>query len=202
LFGGSPARSGGLGWWWHTVEDTVDKIDPHFLVRDTQIYAAIIYRFLAQALLPLNVWAAADDLLRHLRAWRQKASQRFDLSMVVERAEEVERLAAQLQSRLDAGADQLETVVICRLNEIIAAVEKPLVRLNYVQSDLYAHDPALSEPPVPLLSPIDALVSSAPASDEEYELLTLLVRRRNRVLHELSEARRGLHEGLSIFEEE
>jgi hypothetical protein len=70
------------------------------------------------------------------------------------------------------------------------------VRLNYVQSDPYAHDPALSEPP--LLSPIDALVSSAPASDEEYELLTLLVRRRNRVLHELSEARRSLREALSV----
>jgi hypothetical protein len=198
MFGGSPARSGGLGWWWHTVEDTVDKIDPDFLVRDTQIYAAITYRFLAEAVLPLHIRAAAANLLGHLRTWQQKAGQRFDLSRVVERAEEVERLAAQFQARLDAGADQLETTAIRRLNEIIAAVEKPLVRLNYTQSDPYGHDPALSEPPVPLLSPIDALVSSDAASDAEYEILTLLVRRRNQVLHELAEGQRSLREGLSV----
>ncbi|MFL5624685.1 MAG: M28 family peptidase [Ktedonobacteraceae bacterium] len=198
MFGGSPAKSGGLGWWWHTTEDTVDKIDPNFLVRDTQIYAVITYRFLAGALLPLNIRAAAEELLRHLRGWQQKAGQRFDLSMVVERAEEVERLAAQFQARLDAGADQLEARVIRRLNAIISAVEKPLVRLNYVQSDPYAHDAALSEPPVPLFSPIDALLAVDAGSDAEYELLTLLVRRRNRVLHELAEGQRHLREGLSV----
>ena len=96
----------------------------------------------------------------------------------------------------------METTAIRRLNEIIAAVEKPLVRLNYTQSDPYGYDPALSEPPVPLLSPIDELVSSDAGSDAEYEILTLLVRRRNRILHELAEGQRGLREGLSVFEKE
>ena len=35
LFGG-----GGLGWWWHTPEDTLDKIDPAFFKRD----AAFLHR--------------------------------------------------------------------------------------------------------------------------------------------------------------
>src|SRR5579885_1676628 len=100
LFGGSPAKSGGLGWWWHTTEDTADKIDPALLVRDTQIYAAIIYHLLSTALLSLNIKASADDLLQHLHTWQQKAGERFDLSMVVRRAEEVQQLARSEERRV------------------------------------------------------------------------------------------------------
>jgi hypothetical protein len=76
------------------------------------------------------------------------------------------------------------------------------VRLNYVQTDPYAHDPALSQPPVPLLAPLDALLSSTPGSDRHYEITTLLVRRRNRILHELAQAHRALQEGLSLLGKE
>lgn len=200
LFGGSPAKSGGLGWWWHTTEDTADKIDPALLVRDTQIYAAIIYHCLSAAILPINIKMSADDLLQHLRAWQQKAGVRFDLSMVVRRAEEVQHLATQLQVQLDNGTDELPGATIQQLNEILQAVEKPLVRLNYTSSDPYSYDPALGQPPVPLFAPIDALVSSIPESSTAYELLTLLVRRRNRVMHGLAEARRRIEEGLATLE--
>lgn len=208
--GGAQAKSGGLGWWWHTPEDTVDKIDHDLLLRDTQIYAAITYRFVSEPLLPLHVQASADDVLRHLRAWQQKAGDRFTLAEVVTRAEDVASLAAQFQSRLDAAATMRITAQSARqltqsarqLNEAIMAIERKLVRLNYVQTDRYAHDPALSEPPVPLLAPIDALVAAAPGSDTEHELTTLLTRRRNRILHELREARRALHHALSVSQQE
>jgi Iap family predicted aminopeptidase len=201
IFSGSAGRGrdGGLGWWWHTTEDTIDKIDPDFLVRDTRVYAAIIHHFLASALLPLDIQASAEDLLHYLRTWQQKAGQRFDLSSVVARAEEVAELAAQFQARLAAATNGASPAALRKLNAIISAVEKPLVRLNYVQADPYAHDPALSQPPVPLLSPLDALLASAPGSDEHYEITTLLVRRRNRLLHELAQARRTLQEGFGLL---
>jgi hypothetical protein len=195
--GGEQANSGGLGWWWHTTEDTVDKIDPDLLVRDTQIYAAITYRFVSELLLPLHVQASADDVLRHLRAWQRKAADRFTLTEVVTRAEEVASLAAEFQSRL-AAATPITPEDARQLNAAIMAVLRKLVRLNYVQTDPYAHDPALSEPPVPLLAPIDTLVAAAAGSDREHEVTTLLTRRRNRILHELREARQALHHALSV----
>ncbi len=73
---------------------------------------------------------------------------------------------------------------------------------NRAQCRPYAHDPALSEPSVPLLAPIDALVAAAPGSDTEHELTTLLTRRRNRILHELREARQALHHALSVSQQE
>jgi Peptidase family M28/PA domain len=203
LTGGRPqAKSGGLGWWWHTPEDTVDKIDPDFLVRDTQIYAAVTYRFLSAPLLPLNVQASAEDLLHHLQVWQQKAGDRFDLATVTDRAAEVAGLAAQFQARVNAAAAQRLTPEVARqLNAAITAVERPLVRLNYVQTDPYAHDPALSEPPGPLLAPLELLLATAPGSDADHEVLTLLVRRRNRIRHELAEARQAIAKGLAIAEQ-
>ena len=41
---GGHGKSGGLGWWWHTPGDTVDKIDPKLLRRDTIIYTLLTYR--------------------------------------------------------------------------------------------------------------------------------------------------------------
>jgi hypothetical protein len=69
-----------------------------------------------------------------------------------------------------------------------------------VRTDPYAHDPALSEPPVPLLAPLELLLAAAPGSDADHEVLTLLVRRRNRIRHELAEARQALRDGLAIAE--
>jgi hypothetical protein len=179
----------------------VDKIDPDFLVRDTRIYAAIAHRLLTSPLLPLDVRAAAEDLLSHLRDWQEKSGDRFDLSPAVTRAKEVAEWASPHQARLDAGEYTLaDAANIPRLNDAVMRAERAMVRLNYTRSDPFEHDPALSQPPVPLLAPIEDLSATDVGSDEENETLTLLVRRRNRVLHGLSEAGRALGAGLALYE--
>ena len=51
LLGGG-GRAGGLGWWWHTTEDTIDKIDPEFLVRDAWLYLALLWELCTRVRLP------------------------------------------------------------------------------------------------------------------------------------------------------
>src|SRR5215218_1591915 len=118
LIGGQGGKSGGLGWWWHTTEDTLDKIDPELLVRDTQIYAAIAYRFLSSRVVPLDVRAAAEELLGQLREWQRRAGERFDLASVVDRAEQVARLADRLQDGLDYVAETMEKQRARQINEL------------------------------------------------------------------------------------
>ena len=199
LLGGPGAKGGGVGWWWHTTEDTVDKIDPDLLVRDTRIFAAATYRFLSEPVLPLDVRASARELLAHLEGWRDRAEGRFDLSAVVSRARDVADLAVRLQLRLESL--EAGTQAGRNPNEALRRADSGLVRLNYVESDLYGQDPALGQPPVPLLLPINDLLLSEPGSDADYENLTLLVCRRNRVLHELSQVERALRDGLAMFGE-
>lgn len=190
LIGGSGAKSGGLGWWWHTTEDTVDKIDPEFLLRDARIYAAIAYKFVAGTVLPLDISASSKELLDHLLDWQRKAGDRFDLSQIVDRTQRLADLCSHYQAqveRSESGEGEIKDS-----NEVIQNVDKILVRLNYTQCDPFEHDPALSQPPVPLLALIDELSRAEPNSGMENELLTLLVRRRNRIQHKLSEAIRLL----------
>lgn len=198
LLGGPGAKGGGVGWWWHTTEDTPDKLDPEFLARDARIYAVVAHRFLSETVLPLDVRASAEELLGHLRNWSEKAGERFDLSSVVSRAEEVAELADSFQQRLEAARENDRSEVAQELNEAVRRVELGLVRLNYARSDPFDHDPAVPQPPVPLLAPIDRLLLTDRGSDEEREITTVLVRRRNRVMHELAQVGMNLRNGSGI----
>jgi hypothetical protein len=198
LLGGPGAKGGGVGWWWHTTEDTPDKLDPEFLARDARIYAAVAYRFLSETILPLDARASTEELLDHLRNWSEKAKERFDLSSVVARAEEVAELADGFQRRLEAVREDDRTELAQKLNEALRRVELGLVRLNYARSDPFDHDPAVPQPPVPLLAPIDRLLLTDRGSDEEREITTVLVRRRNRVMHELAQVGMTLRRGSDI----
>jgi hypothetical protein len=197
LLGGPGAKGGGVGWWWHTTEDTPDKLDPELLARDARVYAAVAYRFLSEVVLPLDVRASADELLGYLRDWREKAQDRFDLSSVVSRAEEIAELAARFQERLDSARASNTSNASRELNEAVRRVELGLVRLNYAQSDPFDHDPAVGQPPVPLLTPVDQLLLTDRESDEGREIATLLVRRRNRVMHELAQVAEKLRKSLT-----
>jgi len=198
LLGGPGAKGGGVGWWWHTTEDTPDKLHPELLARDARIYAVVAHRFLSEAVLPLDVRASAEELLDYLRGWSEKAKERLDLSSVVSRAEEVAELAKRFQERLEAARKAGGSSAARELNEAVRRVELGLVHLNYARSDPFDHDPAVPQPPVPLLAPVDRLLFTDRGSDEEREITTLLVRRRNRVMHELAQVGENLRDGLNI----
>ncbi len=198
LLGGPGAKGGGVGWWWHTTEDTPDKLDPELLARDARIYAVVAHRFLSETVLPLDVRASAEELLDHLRNWNAKAGERFDLFSVVSRAKEVAELADGFQQRLEGARENDGPEVARELNEAVRRVELGLVRLNYARSDPFDHDPAVPQPPVPLLAPIDRLLLTDRGSDEEREITTVLVRRRNHVMHELAQVGMNLRNGSGI----
>jgi len=90
--------------------------------------------------------------------------------------------------------------ITSQINDVIVEADRPLVRLSYVEAALYSPDPARSQPPVPLLSPITQLTESPPGSPNFHALQTLLVRRRNRLLHELDQARRALAAGIQLVD--
>lgn len=187
-------ETGGLGWWWHTPEDTLDKLDPHALARDAEVYRRAVLAFACDPLLPLDVAAEATDLDEHLRTLAVACAGRFELADVLERSGRLVKRAHGAMTRAarlreDAGdADGL-----LRVNRALAAAVRPLVRLGYVERDCFAHDAVSARPPVPLLSvPLRELLATAPGSDAAYAWEVLLTRRRNRVLAELLAAHDAL----------
>src|SRR5207237_5110637 len=75
--------SAGFPWWWHTKDDTIDKIDADVLVLDTKVYLASALRWLNAPVLPLEHGRAARGLLAELETLQAAAGTRFDLTPAV-----------------------------------------------------------------------------------------------------------------------
>src|SRR2546425_1502102 len=101
--------SAGFPWWWHTKDDTVDKIDADVLVLDTKVYLATALRWLNAPLLPLDHGRAAQSLLAELTALQAAPGARFDLAPVLEAAralaERLQRVSALAATPPAAGAE-------------------------------------------------------------------------------------------------
>ena len=77
-------------------------------------------------------------------------------------------------------------------------VKGGLWRQNLAGAVRCSHGATKPQPPVPLLAPVDRLLLTDRGSDEERELTTLLVRSRNRVVHELAQVGENLRNALNI----
>src|SRR5206468_6621071 len=77
------ARAGWLGWWWHAVEDTVDKLDADLLLRDARIYMVALGRLLGVPLVPLSAGAEAKELVDRLEGLHTAAKGALDLKTTV-----------------------------------------------------------------------------------------------------------------------
>jgi hypothetical protein len=95
---GSVSRQadGALGWWWHTPEDTLDKIDPARLTRDTGIFLHVVERLLADPVLPLDYTASATDVRSSLEGLAAVAGGCFDLAPAIIEALRLEGLCTRL----------------------------------------------------------------------------------------------------------
>jgi hypothetical protein len=180
VMGGASRRSAGLGWWWHTPHDTLDKIDPDNLVRDTRVYVHTLWRLLTDEVLPLDYRETAADLAAELRKLADKLGERFDLAPLLARTEALATAATHL-----AGDP-------ARLNAALMATSRALVPLDYTTGDRFAHDPALAQSPWPVLDKIRALADTAPGSDAEKFLTVAATRARNRLGFALDQATAAL----------
>lgn len=181
------SRSGGLGWWWHTPEDTVDKIDPDLLLRDAQIYTAALARLLSSRLLPLSLTAEVREVLELLKSL-QETCPSFDLTTASDRAEVLLDEATRLEAW---GAEHTEDATdnqAATYNRAVSESVRSLIAVNYTSAGPFAHDRAMPMPALPALARVEELAKLPPGSDEARFLTVGLVRGRNRVVWALEEA--------------
>jgi hypothetical protein len=176
--------SAGFPWWWHTRDDTVDKIDDDVLVLDTRVYLASALRWLNAPVLPLDHSRAARALTTELETLQAAAGARFDLSAVletgralVERLDRVNVLAAAGSSARDEA-----------INRALMRLSRVLVPLAYTTGDRFTHDLALPMPPLAGLQRARELAALDPHADVYKFTVAALVRERNRALHALDTA--------------
>jgi hypothetical protein len=194
LSGLSAQPGGGLGWWWHTPDDTLDKIDGANFVRDTQVYLLTCWRLCTLPVLPLDYTETANELRDRLHELQESASGRFDLTPLLV---EVDALHAETE-RLNAAATRSgdDAARAERINAALMAAAHALIPVNYTLAGPYDVDLALDNPVLPGLASVAILATMDPASNDAGFLRTRLVRERNRALHALTTARRAIARAL------
>jgi len=175
--------SAGFPWWWHTKDDTIDKIDPDVLALDTKVYLASALRWLNAPVLPLDHGRAVRGLLAELEALQAAAGARFDLAPAVDAARAlVDRLdrAGGVLAGVDAGTPAAKLDAI---NRGLMRLSRVLVPLSYTSGDPFIHDLALPIPPLAGLQRVRELAALDPDTDAFKFARAALVRERNRAVH-------------------
>jgi hypothetical protein len=206
VFGTEARRGAGTGWWWHTPYDTTDKMDEAILVRDTRIYLGAVWRYLTDPVLPLDFAATARTIGETLTELQVAAGNRFDLTICVQRASEVEKLAARLNHAADVGQRVGKTHRgrtangIVAVNACLVDLQRALVPIMYAGRGRFDHDPALDLPALPALDAARLLPKLPPDGAQAKHLEVRLRRARTRVAVHLRDAVRHLEKCLAAVE--
>jgi N-acetylated-alpha-linked acidic dipeptidase len=136
VLGGANRKSAGFGWWWHTPDDTIDKMDPDLLVRDTSVYVHALWRLVTDRVLPLDYGRQAETLGRELKELQDRGDGRIDLTPLLDRVETLRQRTADLK---EGGGDG------GTVNRALMRVSRALVPIDYTSGDRFDHDPALTQ---------------------------------------------------------
>ncbi len=191
----------GLGWWWHTEDDTIDKVAADVLHLDTQIYLLATYRFAAAPVLPFRVGASAAELQAVVGTLARETGDRFDWTPVTAALGRLVTMARAFDAAADPAAgsagrsDRLAIIGRAQRTAI-----RSLVQVGYTGGNPFDHDAAVPQSPMPALQDARELVRMAPDSHEARSLLTRLLRRRNMVVFNLSAAAGALETALAALE--
>lgn len=155
VLGADTKMRNALGWWWHTPEDLIDKIDEQNLVRDTKVVLECVWRLLGEDAVAVDLREPARHLGREVQTLHDKLAGVVDIAALTER---VDHLARQLDGIYASGAAR-------RINAAIMAVSRDLVMLEHSHGDRFVHEPAINQSAWPVLDPVRQLVAQAPDSN-------------------------------------
>jgi len=166
---------------WHTEDDTMEIADKGVLARDIGLYLEAALSFANAEVLPFDFRGTLKELSAVVDGYAETAHKWLDLTPVSRSLGELSRKVAAFHSAVDA-----KTIPPAAANEAMRALSRALVPLNYARGGPYEQDPAVTLPPVPLLS----IAADLDQYDEDtigFALATLL-RGRNAVLDAIDRA--------------
>lgn len=178
-----PEDLGGY-WWWHTPDDTYDKIDFEVLEKDAGLYARAIAQLTADPVLPIDMVAEIASLGEVIMQRAGESEGRFDLTEATARQQKL-LVAVREAGPLLAGHEGVE------LDHAMLSVLRPIHRVMYDPIDPFHPDPGFASGLLPGLAPVTILAEEDPSSARYLFAETTLVRERNRLMEALDQALLG-----------
>jgi len=146
-----------LGWWWHTPEDTIDKIDLRALARDTELRLAELYALANLAVLPYRISAIARSYCVALADLQTAVESHLDLVQLGDRAARLQAKATELEAmaerlRRQTGSGVSIRPLVAELNRLLLRVSHGLNATLYTAVGRFEQDIA---GPLPILPGLD-----------------------------------------------
>jgi len=132
---------------WHTEDDTMEIADKGVLSKDIALYLEAVLTFANAAVLPFDFRPAIKEISGVVDAYARAAGHRLDLGSVARALEELAGKVGAFHKSVAEGKISSRTA-----NEAMRELSRALVPLNYARGGPYEQDPAVTLPPVPLLS--------------------------------------------------
>jgi len=184
------------GWWWHRPEDTPDKVDRDFLLRDTRVHVLAMWELCTRELLPFRYSAAAREIRGAIDEVSGSADPALELGVLIGICDElVERLDV-LEERLGSlGSDE----ELSAANAALRQLGRHLVPVNYKGTSSWEHDLALPADAVPGLGSIARLAAWPQGREGREYALVEAFRQRNRLTTELRAAVEVVERALAVI---
>jgi Iap family predicted aminopeptidase len=168
-------------WWWHTPDDTFDKIDFDVLETDAHLYVDALAALVAAPVLPVDLVAEVQNLGQIITSRQETAGDRFDLAAAVTRQRRLLAIVQEIHNALPREAER-------DFNLGMVRVLRPLFRVLYDPLSPFHPDPGRGLGLLPGLAPVEILANENPASDRYRFAETSLIRERNRLLEAIDVA--------------
>jgi hypothetical protein len=186
----------GLGWWHHSLHNTIDKVDKDHLALHLRVYANWMWGLLNDPVLPYEYEPLASRFVDRLGEFAQLDVPDIDMSGAVERARKFQVLATELDSqsriwRKRSTADSEAESAADLLNHAMIQLSRSLVPIAstvvgpYGQ-DRYGH--AWQTQMIPSLAPFPTVAGFDRSSEEFQTWWVAMVRARNRVVDAIDHA--------------
>lgn len=183
-----------LGWWHHSLENRLDKMDWALMQEHIRIYGAYLWELCTAPVLPFRFTPVAEQVIARLEELIPAgAAIGLDGALAAARrfAEDARRLDACAAAEAEAFASGRGSEEAARvLNGAMKHLSRVLVPLQSTAIGTYGHDPYGFTPQttmIPCLYDVPAL-AALPDGEARWMLETKLVRARNRVTDAMADS--------------
>lgn len=189
----------GGGWWWHTPEDTRDKVDVDVLAEETKLYIALATRICESPILPHDFSRTIEDFRNELAEIEDTADGEIKFKDIRDHLDRLEKAIIAANAVIDKqpandsdlahAAEDLQVMLGNHLNPAL-----------YMERRDYDHELALPYDRIPGLRVAERL----PNSEGRQRLFTKtkLRRERTRIAHRIKAAADEAEQFLDQWEEE
>lgn len=187
-----------LGWWHHSVENTIDKMDWGYMQDHIRVYAAWLWELCTAIVLPYRFTGVADAFIERLEGFGA-AGEPVGLGSAVGAGRDFRASAVRLDEASGAwrkryAEGHADESAADRLNACMKRLSRRLIPLASTAKGTYGQDVYGYTPQgtmIPSLFDVPDL-DKLPDGEARWMLETKLVRERNRVADALVDARREI----------